>query len=234
MRAAFHHSEVVAKNIRTFWFEPETPVDYVAGQFIEMHLPHEPSDVRGQKHWFTLSSSPSEQLISVTTKQATDRMSSFKQQLFGLQAGSVVIISEPMGDFVLPKDKTIPLVFVASGIGITPMRSMVKWLLDSGQKRHIHIIYGVRSLQDAVFTSIFEDYQARVTLVVSEPPGSWQGETGRLSGTRIMELAGTNQAQLIYVSGPEPMTERIEAKLLAIGVAAEKLVLDFFPGYREI
>ena len=56
-----------------------------------------------------------------------------------------------MGDFVLPKDTTLPLVFVAGGIGVTPIRSMVKWLTDTDQKRTIHVIYAARSLPEIAF-----------------------------------------------------------------------------------
>lgn len=234
MQIKLDHTEVVAKNIQTFWFEPEKPVGYVAGQFIEMYLPHDNADARGQKHWFTLSSSPTEKLISVTTKHATDRVSTFKQHLFGLEPGAIITVSEPMGDFVLPKDTALPLVFVAGGIGITPMRSMVKWLLDSGEKRPIRLVYGVKTSEEAAFVGLFEAYGAKMDTVVSEPSLGWSGRTGHLSSQLILELAGSSSEQLVYVSGPEPMTEALEAGLLASGVGKEKLVLDFFPGYPPI
>ncbi len=63
MRVTLDHTEDVALNIKTFWWKPERPVRYTAGQFIELMLPHENSDKRGSKRWFTLSSSPSEDLL---------------------------------------------------------------------------------------------------------------------------------------------------------------------------
>ncbi len=226
-----HHTEDVAKNIKTFWFVPNKPVDYVAGQYIEMYLPHDNPDKRGQKHWFTLSSSPTEKLISITTKHAAERVSTFKQTLFSLKPGAEIKISEPLGDFVLPKDVSIPLVFVAVGMGITPMRSIVKWLADTGEKRQIQLIYAVRALDEAAFLNLFEAYGLDPRIILSDPPSSWTGLTGRLSGKRILEVVGHTPDQLIFVSGPEPVTERLETELLAAGVAKDKLVLDSFPGY---
>jgi len=231
MLVTLDHIEDIAQNIQTFWFKPDKPLDYIAGQFIEMTLPHDNPDARGQKHWFTLSSSPTEPLISITTKHATGQVSTFKQTLFGLKVGAKIAISDAMGDFVLPKDTTLPLVFVAGGIGVTPMRSMVKWLTDKHEKRPIHVIYGARTLAEVAFRELFEEYGLKLDIILSEQTGNWSGRTGHLSSELILALAGRSANQLIYVSGPEPMTEKIEAGLLASGVASDKLVLDFFPGY---
>lgn len=231
MKATLHHVEAIATDIKTFWFKPERPVRYIAGQFIEMFLPPEGMDDRGHKRWFTLSSSPTDEFISITTKHATGQVSTFKQILFGMQPGSEVTISEPMGDFVLPKDANLPLVFVAGGIGVTPIHSMIKFLRDTGEQRHVHIIYGAKSLDEIAFRELFEGYGAQLDVVLSDQIANWSGRTGRLSAELILELAGKNPDQLVYVSGPEPMVETLEKDLLAAGVDKQKLVLDFFPNY---
>src|SRR5690348_14324223 len=143
MNVVFDHSEPTAANIRTFWFKPERPVQYTAGQFTELYLPHDNADNRGQRRWFTVSSSPTDAMLSITTKYAGDQSSTFKKTLFSLKDGTPLKLADPMGDFVLPKDKTIPLVFVAGGIGVTPMHSMIKYLNDTHEKRTIHLIYAV-------------------------------------------------------------------------------------------
>ena len=234
MHIKLHHTESVAKDITSFWFEPEKPVEFVAGQFIEMFLPHNHPDERGQKHWFTLSSSPSEKLLSITTKHASKRSSTFKQELFKLNPSAFVTISEPMGDFVLPKDISIPLVFIAGGIGITPVRSIVKWLADTHERRNIQILYAAHRLEDIAFQELFEAYGSKFNILLSEATNEQKTLSGYLTGRHILNISGKNPNQLIYISGPEPMTEKLEAELLAEGVAPEKLVLDFFPGYQTI
>lgn len=226
-------SEAVAENIRTFWFRPQKPVKYLAGQYIEMYLPHAGADVRGQKHWFTLSSSPTEKLVSITTKHAVDRVSTFKQQLFLLKTGTSIKISEPMGDFVLPKDASIPLLFVAGGIGITPMRSMVKWLTDCGQHRTINLIYGARSDKELAFMDLFEAYGLKPQILLSDDPSGSKPKE-HITPEVILDAAKSLHEPLVYISGPEPMTEKLEAGLQAGGFPAARLVLDFFPGYQPV
>src|SRR5665213_828787 len=142
MKAELDHiiHENHSKTIKSFWFEPERPLDYIAGQFIMMSIKHDHPDDRGKEHWFTVSSSPSDApLISITTKFSTPS-SSFKTALHKLKPGEHVAISDPMGDFVLPKDRNIPLIFVAGGIGITPFHSIIKWLHDTKQSRDITLL----------------------------------------------------------------------------------------------
>ncbi len=233
MNVSLDHIEPVADHIYTLWLKPETKTTYIAGQYIEMYLPHENSDERGQKRWFTLSSSPTEELLAITTKHFGDPVSTFKQHLFDLKPGDQLKLSEPMGDFVLPKDASIPLVFVVGGIGATPVRSMIKWLVDTGEQRDITLIYGVRKPSEVAFGDVFEAYGLAPEVIVSEPDTSWDGLTGHITAKHILDVADNDPRTLIYVSGPEPLTEKLEADLKTAGVSSDRLVLDFFPGYPE-
>ncbi len=231
MQATLVKIQPLAPNIKTFWFKAPRKPDYVAGQFIELLLPHNNADNRGQKHWFTLSSSPSEELLAITTKRASNRGSTFKQTLFSLKPGASVIVSEPMGDFVLPIDTAIPLLLVVGGLGVTPVRSMIKWLSDTNEQRDIQIIYSVREHTDAIFLDLFEHSGAKTEIILSHPAQEWTGRTGPLNADIILEHVADRAKTLVYVSGPEPMVEKLETELLAAGILPEKLVLDFFPGY---
>ncbi len=234
MKVTLDHHEDIADHIRTFWFKPERVVSYSAGQYTELTVPHDQPDERGVKHWFTLSSSPSNKLLSITTKFAGDKSSTFKKALWKLKPGTSLHMADPMGDFVLPKDKSIPLVFVAGGIGVTPFHSMVQWLVDTKEKRDIQLIYGANYLGEVVFRPLFEEYGLTLTIVLKNPSASWQGAKGGLSASKILELAGKSQKKTFYLSGPEPMVEVFEKELLNNNVDKHRLVTDFFPGYTEI
>jgi glycine betaine catabolism B len=234
MNVTLDHVEDIATNIKTFWFKPERPVHYMAGQFTEMYLPHPNADERGEKHFFTLSSSPTEPLLSITTKFAVDRSSTFKQTLRELKPGTPLRLADPMGDFVLPKDKATPLLFVAGGIGITPMRSMIKYLFDSKEQRNVTLLYGVNRPDELAFTHLFEEYDLKFNPIVKEPSTDWQGEVGALTPERILEALGDSQNSLIYLSGPEPMVEAFDKAVKASGVNKHRIVTDFFPGYAGV
>ncbi len=235
MRVTLEQIEEVAQNIRTFWFRPDKSVYYTAGQFTQVHLPIDQPDARGSKHWFTISSSPTEKLIGLTTKFMPGDGSAFKHALRGLQPGDELILAEPMGDFVLPKDQTIPLLFVAGGIGVTPFRSIVKWLTDVHEERDVHLVYSVRNSKELAFRDLFTDYGLKkFTPIVTEPEKDWQGETGVLTAKRIQQFLGPDPRTLIYVAGPEPMVETFVDDLQTLGLPKHRLVTDYFPGYTKI
>ena len=222
------HTHQENYNVRTFWFKKPRGFKHTAGQFIEMTLPHEHPDERGIKHWFTLSSSPTEEMLSITTKYFEDKASTFKKTLFNLKPGGEVQMSDPMGDFVLPKDSSIPLVFVAGGIGITPFRSIIKWLVDAGEQRKLQVILGAHTKKDLVFLDLFKKYGVEPILAVDG-----QNQQG-LSAEFILDSIGKLENKLIYVSGPEPMVEAINDDLYKHGMLADQFVGDFFPGYSKI
>ncbi len=233
MNVTFDHTEPVAHNIQTFWFKPERPVRYIAGQYTEIYLPHDHPDDRGIRRWFTLSSSPTDELVSITTKFASHQSSTFKQQLRELKPGAPLKLADPMGDFVLPKDKSIPIVFVAGGMGVTPMHSMVQWLQDKNEQRDIHLIYAVTEADELAFVPLFTAYDLKFTPVVKDPPAGYSGETGSLSIERILQLAPDDGRYRLYLSGPEPMVENFYKELKSRGFSEDRLVTDYFPGYQQ-
>ncbi|HET8991481.1 MAG TPA: FAD-dependent oxidoreductase [Candidatus Saccharimonadales bacterium] len=233
MKFTLDHVVEESQDIFSFFFEPSQKLSFTAGQYIEMSLPHEHPDNRGVRRWFTISSSPTEPLVSITTR-IIEKSSSFKKTLFGLEPGDEVSITGPMGDFVLPKFVQTPLIFVAGGIGITPFHSIMSWLNDTKETRPIRLIYGVRSEEEIIFNEAFDKADIHPTVVVENPSSAWGGERGRLSAELILGLAKPSEDSLIYVSGPEPMVETLEKDLKSSGINKDNLVLDFFPNYKEI
>ncbi len=234
MRVIFDHAQPEAAHITTFYFKPEKPIHYTAGQFIELTLAHPKADARGIKRWFTLSSSPSDTLLSITTKLAGENSSSFKKALFSLKPKAELAISAPMGDFVLPKLLQTPLIFVAGGIGITPFHSILSWLADTQETRPIKLLYGVRTEEEIIFQDTFDRANQHATIVVSEPSAAWGGERGKLNAELILGLEKPQKDTLVYLSGPEPMVESLEKNLRTAGLERHQLVLDRFPNYRSI
>jgi len=139
-----------------------------------------------------------------------------------------------MGDFVLPVDKTRPLIFIAGGIGLTPFHSMLTWLTDTHEQRNIKFMYAVRSEEDIIFQDTFARADQHVTIVVSHPSAAWGGERGTITADLVLGVEQPSPESLIYISGPEPMLEALQKELLATGVHKQQIVTDFFPGYSSI
>ncbi len=236
----FIKKEEIAHNIWNFIFESNEKIIYTPGQFLEFSVVHSSPDSRGSRRYFTLASSPSEQYLSFATK-IVDTSSSFKKALLLLEEGHHVSASGLEGDFILPLDEKRPLVFIAGGIGITPFRSMVKYLLDKEQSRNIILIYSVRSHNEIAFEEIFNKAKnnrwLKVIYVVSDEstlPPLLQREKGVVDGKIIKDVVGDLNESLFYVSGPPGMVRSTEHILTNLGVLGVNIKTDFFPGYDNI
>lgn len=219
--------EEIAANIKTFWFEPERPVRYEAGQYLDLYVPHAKPDSRGIWRTMSLSTSPTEPLLGIATAFEIKNGSTFKNALLGLKPGDAVGMTDPMGDFILPKNPQIPLVFVAGGIGITPVRGMVKWLVDKHEPRDAQLIYITRTPKDMLYLPLLTSYKSlRLTPVHTT--------NRRPSTDAILKLIGDAEGKLIYLSGPQLMMETYWAELQQHGVPRDQLILDYFTGYTKL
>ncbi len=223
MKARFVKKESVNATVASFYFEPSQPIHYVAGQFTELHLPHESADARKDKRWFTLSSAPHEDLLCITTRLNDTASSSFKKALIELPLGSEVSLAAPMGDFVLPKLASLPLIFVAIGIGITPFRSILADLQATGEQRDIQLIHSIRSLEDSMFGDVLGELGEHCHIAT-------ENDT-QLTGTLITQLTQPSSDHYIYIAGPEHTVERVITELEEQGIPRRHIYTDFFQGY---
>jgi ferredoxin-NADP reductase len=230
MQAVLEHLEEQGGGIATFWFRPERPIKFIAGQYLELYLPHEPMDNRGSRRWFTISSSPSEPRVALTMR-LPEQPSSFKQTLRTLRVGSTVTLSDPLGDFVLPKDRSIPLVFVAAGTGCTPYASMIKWLVERDEVRDIHLIYATSEPDAFLFHDVWQAYKPlRLSRMVSRAPDTWREHIGHLNTPRVLESLQAKQDSLLYLAGAQSLIEPLYIALLD-HLPRSQILLDYFPGY---
>lgn len=234
MKIFFDHSENEATNITTFYFNSEEPFYYTAGQYAEFTLEHPNADNRGEKRWFTLSSSPTDHFISVTNKFTDSGGSSFKTALRNLKRGDVLSLGEPRGNFVLPKDVNVPLVFVAGGMGITPFHSMLSWLSAVGEERIIKLFYGAHTEEEMILKPALMKAIQQTTIVISEPSLITVDKHGYLTAELILGSEKLAKDARIYISGPERLVTNLEKDLRGAGVQEEQLVLDSIPGYSNV
>ena len=236
MKLIFKSKSNLTSDIWKFNFEKPNGYSYEAGQFIQFILDDETADDRGTKRWFTLCSSPTEDDLYIVTR-LVEKHSSFKGDLDSLKAGEEVEVSDPEGDFVLPKQGK--LLWIAGGIGITPYHSQIKYLLDKEESRDCILIHANRSPKDIAFRELFELAIERIPqfhyapIVENFSGSSWTGKTGQIDEAIISEIVSDLSEREVFISGPEPMVEALKPRLVAMGVNASMIHQDWFPGYED-
>lgn len=216
-----HEVIQTAPDTYDFIFPLDGKLAYQPGQYMEWTLPHAKADSRGNRRYFTLASSPTEDNLRIGVK-FNHPSSSFKEAL--LKGGSQIVAAQRAGEFTLPKDPNEKLVFIAGGIGITPFRSMVKYSLDKNEVRDIVLFYSVKQTGDAVYNDIFADAIRKLGIKVII-------QVGRVDKDMIEKEVSDYKERKFYLSGPHAMVEAFKTTLREMGVARGKIKEDFFPGF---
>lgn len=227
----------LAPDITDFVFSADQKFSFTPGQYLEWTLPHDNPDSRGNRRYFTLSSSPTEDNIRIGVK-FYESSSSFKKSLQQMELGKTLTAGQLSGDFVLEADPNQKYVFLAGGIGVTPFRSIIKNLIDSNDHRDIVMVYSAKTADQFVYKDVFdaarEKFGMKVIYDITQAetaPIGWQGNIGRLTGEMIKNDIPDFKDRIFYLSGPHAMVTGFEETLKSIGVNRQMIKTDFFPGF---
>jgi ferredoxin-NADP reductase len=223
-------------SIVSYLFEPESALDFQAGQFLRYTLPHPHPDARGAARSFTIASAPSEPHLRLTTRFSTSP-STFKQALSSMALGTVVEASGPHGQFVYSASD-VPVVLIAGGIGITPFRSILGDLVARGPRARVTLLYSNASTQipfRAFFDGLAPGWPAlHVVYTVTRPTAEWQGPTGRIDAEFIQHHVPDPSRPVYFVCGPTGLVNSMRASLVGIGVEPSRIKHEAFPGYEPV
>ncbi len=226
----------LAPEIVEFVFKPSHKLVFKPGQYMEFTLEHQRPDSRGNRRFFTLASSPTENTLRLGVRFYKNS-SSFKHTLYRIDGKTRLIAGQIAGDFTLPADTREKLVFIAGGIGITPFRSMLKYLLDKQERRDIVLIYANKRVEEIVYQDILGTAHTRLGVKIlytltdlDAIPRNWPGFRGRMNEQMILRTIPDYDERTFYLSGPPEMVRASEQVLKNMGVRGRQIKKDFFPG----
>ncbi len=206
---------------------------FVAGQYMEWMLPHGHADSRGVRRYFTIASSPTEPDLRLACKILKEQGSSYKSCLSKLTPGDMIIASQLAGDFVLPADQNRKVGYIAGGIGITPFRSHIQFMVDTNDRRDTVLFYGANTSGDLAYIDMLQDAKKHLHLRVVPVLAKERAdgvETGYIDSDCIKKHASDYRERLWYVSGPPPMVRSAVRSLRSLGVPKRAIIKDYFPG----
>lgn len=194
-----------------------------------MTLGHGPDEMT--KH-FTLSSSPTEDFLEIT-KRLTGHP--FANALASLSPGDKVSMNGAFGEFTFQGEYD-KVGMLSGGIGITPLRSMIKYSIDKKSGVSITLLYSNRSEDDIAYRNEFEDLQKensniKVIETITKPGADWKGVSGRINTDMIKEFIPDFMERAFYTSGPQKMVEIMVSLLKELGVPEKQIRQEYFPGY---
>jgi ring-1,2-phenylacetyl-CoA epoxidase subunit PaaE len=235
---------------RTYTFEPtgNPTIRYRPGQFLTFLLPglSTPTDHEIRRS-YSLSSAPGvDALPAVTVKRvANGEISRYWHN--HIREGSRLKALPPAGRFTPDPAGDTPrdIVLIGAGSGITPLFSILKYVLSFEQESHVTLLYASRRERDIIFSEELEQWQQRypqrleVIHVLSQPTDEWTGLRGRINNFRLESIIGQKihfrkSDARFFLCGPFELMRIAEITLLFMGFAAgqirkENFVIDTVP-----
>jgi len=211
--------------------EPKSGVaiEFAAGQFVWLTLNRSPFAVT--EHPFSISSCPAGRpSIGFTIKEAGD----FTNNIGSIPVGARAYIDGPHGSLTLAGRSGIGIAFIAGGVGLAPIMSILRQLRAENDSRPLKLIYGNRLVEQIMYQSELEEMKdilgVEIHHILSEPPADWTGAVGQLDEAVLQRyLCFEGHAHWLYVvCGPAAMIDDVENSLEGIGVPLGKIISEKF------
>jgi len=201
------------------------PFDFSGGQYAAVRFADLPP------RDFSMANRPDEKLLEFHIRLVTGGAVS-RYAVSRLKRGERVLVDGPYGSSYLRDKHTGPILAIAGGSGMAPIRSIVLSALHRGLRQPIHLYFGVRAERDLYLEDEFlalekSHPQFRFTPVLSHPTGPTKRRTGFVHEAVAADLASPDGVKA-YLAGPPPMVEAATAMLLARGLRRQDIHADAF------
>lgn len=214
----------------TLTFEPhdDRPTPRNPGQFMFVRFirPGRPSEL----HPFTISASPLKtKILQATIKQSGN----FTDTIDQTKPGDHAHIEAAYGRFSLVHVDASQFVFIAGGVGITPIISMLRYLKETDDRRPALLLYGNRAERDILFREELAALPEHIETVhvLSKPDDTWKGPRGYITQEILQEHAGSRLADPqthIFLCGPPPMMPKVIDSLHHLRVTDARIHYERF------
>ena len=205
--------------------------DYLPGQFQFVTFKRR-KDLPVEEHHWTICSSPTEKgYVSSTIKALGD----FTATIGETKVGDTATVHAPFGRFthVLHPDEE-SLVFIAGGIGVTPMMSMLRYMRDTKSDMPVILLYGNRREEEIVFKDELKEIEEgghpalKVVHVLSNPDENWKGATGYIDREKIQKYCAELVGKGFYTSGPPGLVKATIKNLRDLRVNDNQIHTEIF------
>jgi nitric oxide dioxygenase len=195
-----------------------------------------------QPRQYSLSDAPHGKWLRISVKREDGREDAAPGHVSnllhaGVEEGTIVHVSAPMGDFTVDRKKTTPVVLMSGGVGVTPMTSMLSTLLADGSERSVTFVHACRNGRVHAFREWLDETTAshanvkRVVFYEAVDASDRQGIDydfeGRLDVAKIADRVVAPDADY-YICGPVPFMRAQRDALIALGVEPTRIHTEVF------
>jgi len=220
----------------SFRFSRPSRYTFKAGQFYSITIP---SPAGPLEHSFSHADSPTEDHVELTTRLTG---SPFKDALDALPIGAKVRLKGPHGRFLF-QEQAPRIAFLTGGVGITPVRSMLRYLADTGgagrvKGQELVMFYGCMTPDGIIYQEELDELARtvpglRVVYVITNPGDDWQGYSGFITADIVRAELAEPPAWTYYIVGPPPMITAMQKVVGELAIPEDQVVVESFAGYAS-
>ena len=221
------------QTVESFRFCAKEKINFVPGQFLQLIFDEENRDNKELNKYLSFSSLPSKNYLEVT-KRISD--SNFSQRLKNLKIGDELLLKAPLGNCVFnPEYEKIG--FLIGGIGITPVISIIGYIVDEKLNTDAILLYSNRREEDIAFKGELDhwrsvNYNIKVIYTVTDcPPKDSRCIFGRINKELISQNAPDFRERIFFIFGPPKMVNAMNNLCLELGCPKENIKTESFIGY---
>ena len=218
-------------SVVTIELDPPYWPGHRAGQHLDVRLTAD--DGYQAEREYSIASAPGEPPTITVERLEDGEVSPYLTE--ELRAGDELELRGPVGGyFVWEPGDGGPLMLLAGGSGVVPLRSILRHRQRTSSDVPARLLYSARTLLDVIYRDELHQHhhgvQVTYTLTRSQPVG-WTGHTGRINQALLAEVAWPAEARpLAYICGPTSFVETAAAGLVALGYPAERVKTERFGG----
>jgi ferredoxin-NADP reductase len=219
--------------VSSFRFQPAEKVNFIPGQFLQVIFDRQNKNNKDLNKYLSFSTSPNKPYIEVTKRLST---SIFSQKLAGLRKGDEVIFKLPLGSCAL-KPQYQKVAFLVGGIGITPVISIIEYVLEQKNSISMVLFYSNKSYEEIAFKKELDIWRSQhnnlkvfYTLTDCEPQQD-ECRFGRIDAALLLEELNDISSRIFFIFGPPKMVEAMNNVCIEAGCKKESIKTESFVGY---
>jgi nitric oxide dioxygenase len=224
--------------ITSFYLKPadnKEIADFQPGQYISIKL-----EIDGEEYThirqYSLSDSPGKDYFRISVKREAGTpnpdgvVSNYLHDT--VTEGEILLVSAPAGDFVLDTQKDTPIVLLSGGVGLTPMLSMLKTVVEVQPERNVTFIHAAANGDVHALRAEVESLNVNTFFFYDSPTEEDRiNNRFNVEGYVTQEWLERNLPTLeadFYFCGPLPFMKTINRSLKDLGVEEERIHFEFF------
>ena len=218
--------------VRTIDLQVPDWAGHQAGQHLDIRLTGD--DGYRAERSYSIASAPGEPLAITVERLEDGEVSPYLTE--DLRQGDQFELRGPIGGYFIwdPARNTTPLLLVAGGSGVVPLRAILRYRERTGSATPARLLYSARSLPDVIYHDELDRYNhdqgvdVIYTLTRQQPPG-WTGRTGRVNAAMLTDIAWpAGQNPLVFVCGPTSFVEAVAEALVGLGYPPGRVKTERF------